>query len=415
MIRLVAFLTVCLSVLPATADDTAEANRLMIEAIGFVDAVAGEPAAEAKIDLLRQAHDNLTAIVERYPSTDLAVRLATGQRIGTISLERVRRALDEALLARPREPGAPVLAWRHGAGVAAASFLRGGRRALTVGRDGIAAVRDVGTGDVLTAWQHGSRVTVAAVSPDGRRVLSAGVDGSASLHDARKGTLLETWRNQGALASAALFSGGRHGLVGLWSTVYLIGIEDRTELHTWRLRAPVTSVALSPDGIQVLMGLADGDGVLGDAETGAVLYRWEHPGSGGGGLMAAAFSPDGRRVLTGAANGTAVLHDTRTGKLLHLWEASYGDRVTSVAYSRSGRWVLTGSEAYGVELHEVETGRTLRKWRYDARVEALAFSPDDRQVLMGFGDGAVILCDLRVPRESRYYLRTALNSEGGCW
>lgn len=76
VVRRIVILAVCLSVLPASADDTAEANRLMIEAIGFVDAAAGEPSAERKTDLLRQAHDNLTAIVVHYPSTDLAVKLA---------------------------------------------------------------------------------------------------------------------------------------------------------------------------------------------------------------------------------------------------------------------------------------------------------------------------------------------------
>ena len=77
--------------------------------------------------------------------------------------------------------------------------------------------------------------------------------------------------------------------------------------------------------------------------------------------------------------------------------------------------MLTGDEGYEAELHEVETGRTLRKWRYDATVEALAFSPDERRVLMGFGDGVVIVCDLRLPRKKRRYKRTTLTPDGGCW
>ena len=79
----------------------------------------------------------------------------------------------------------------------------------------------------------------------------------------------------------------------------------------------------------------------------------------------------------GTASRATVLRDIRSGKVLHRWQAGY--RVRSVAWSASGRWVLTGDEGYEAELHEVETGRTLRKWRYDATVEALAFSPDDRR------------------------------------
>ena len=129
--------------------------------------------------------------------------------------------------------------------------------------------------------------------------------------------------------------------------------------------------------------------------------------------MSAAFSPDGRRVLAGAANRTAVLRDIRSGEVLHRWQTRY--RVRSVAYSRSGRWVLTGDEGHEAELHEVDTGRTLRRWRYKADVEALAFSPDDRRVLMGFGDGAVIVCDLSLPKKKRRNVRITLTPNEGCW
>ena len=129
--------------------------------------------------------------------------------------------------------------------------------------------------------------------------------------------------------------------------------------------------------------------------------------------MSAAFSPDGRRVVVGAANRSVVLRDVRTGNILHRWDAGY--RVRSVAWPSSGRWVLTGDEGYEAELHEVETGRTLRKWRYAGPVEALAFSPDERRVAMGFGDGAVIVCDLRLPRKKRRPVRTTLTEGGGCW
>ena len=415
------FGVLALAALPALADDDAEANRMMVEAVGLIGAAEKEPSAEERFRLLRRAHELLTEIVERLPSTDLAVKLATGQRIGTVSLAEVREAMRRARAggsaapSAPARPGAPVHLWRHREAVVAAAWSANGGRVSAVSRDGAAVSRDMATGAELRRWRHrgGGGVAAAALSADGRRMLVASADGVAALYDTATAEVLARWQHDRRPEAVALFPRGRRAVVGLRSFVLLVDIGTLEVRHTWRHRAPVVSVALSPDGRRVLMGLAGGDGVLGDTATGAALRTWEHPGSGGGGLMAAAFSPDGRRVLAGAANQAAVLRDVRSGKLLHRWRTGY--RVRSVAYSPSGRWVLTGDEGYEAELHEVETGRTLRKWRYDAPPEALAFSPDERRVLMGFADGAVIVCDLRLPRKKRRYVRTTLTPDGGCW
>ena len=404
---------------PAFADDNARANRLMVEAVGLVGAAEREPSAQERFRFLQRAHELLLDIVQRHPSTDLAVKLATGQQIGTISLAGVREAMDQAREAvadappPPAKPGAPVQAWRHRKAVVAVAWSANGGRVTSVSRDGVAATRDVGTGATLHTWRHGGRVSAAALSPDGRRMLTAGARGVVTLTDTATGEALARWQHDHAPSAVALFPRGRRALVALDSVVLLANTGTLEVLHTWRHRAPVTAVAVSPDGRRVLMGLAGGEGVLGDPESGETLASWEHPGSGGGGLMSAAFSADGRRVLAGAANQAATLRDIRTGEVLQRWQTGY--RVRSVAWSPSGRWVLTGDEGYEAELHEVETGRTLRKWRHDATVEALAFSPDERRVLMGFGDGAVIVCDLRLPRKKRRYKRTTLTAEGGCW
>ena len=401
---------------PAVADDAAEANRLMVEAVRLVDAVEKEPAAEAKFQLLKKAHDNLTAIIERFPSTDLAVKLATGQRIGRISLAKVRKSLDEAraILSPPVRPGAPVRVWRHRSGVGTVAFFRGGRRALTAGVDGTATVRNVRTGEILRTWRHGSAVTAAALSRDRRWMLTAGADRSAALRNARTGKLLDKWWNRGALDAVALSPNGRRALAGQWNAVHLIEIKDRKVLRTWRHRAPVTAVAYSPDGRRVFMGFADGRARLGDVRTGATLHRWKHKGAAGGGVTTATFSMDGKRVLVGAASGMAVLRDIQTGQTLRKWDLGYGHRVRSVTFSPNKPWVMTGDDSHEVELHDVETGKTLRKWKYGAAPLGLSFSPDSRRVLIGFGDGAAIVCDLVLPgRGDR--MRTVLTPEGGCW
>ena len=125
----------CLVGLPSLADDVAQANRLMVEAVGLIDGARTAPSSAERAQLLSTAHDRLTEIVQRFPSTELAVQLATGQQIGNVSLAGVRQAMREAEesassepAAKPSGPGAPVHSWQHGAAVVAVGWVASDRR-----------------------------------------------------------------------------------------------------------------------------------------------------------------------------------------------------------------------------------------------------------------------------------------------
>ena len=411
---------------PSLADDATQANRLLVEAVQLVDASELEPSPEGKSALLEKALDNLQEIIGQYPSTDLAVTLVTGQRVGNISLAGVREALNDVREAAPREAGAPVRVWVLGAGVATVALPAGGSQALIVGRDGVAALHDVGTGELLRTWQHSGGLSdvalsrrgwggasTAAVSPGGRRALTAGRDGTVQLRSVDTGKKLHEWTHDRMAGAVALSRDRRLALVGVGQEAVLVDAGELSVRHIWRGGSPVTTVAYAPGGRWILAGFADGSAVLGEAATGTTLHTWRHPGAGGGGVMSATFSSDGRMVVVGAANRVAVLRDVGTGQILHEWEV--GERVTSVAYSRDGTWVLTADEGYEVELHDTRTGRTVRMWRYEDSAEAVAISPNGRWALMGFADGTAILCDIMLPERQRGYARTYLTRESGCW
>lgn len=397
---------------PGLAADAGEANRLMIEAVKLIQASEVEPSADGKYKLLKQAHDNLVEIVDRHPSSDLAVKLATGQRVGNVSLSGVREAMERVRVVAPARPGAPIRVWKHEAAVVAvASPSSGGRRVLTASRDGIAALRDIETGRLLGTWQHRSAMTAADLSRNGRRVLTGSRDGVVALREAETGRVLVEWQHRSAVKALALSREGRQAVVGSGRSASVVNVGTVEVVHAWRRRALATSVAYAPDGRWILAGFADGRAVLGDARSGREVRRWKH---GGAAVTSAAFSPDGRRILTGTTHWTALLRDVATGRTMHKWKV--GSRIRAVAYSRGGRWVLTGADDFEVELHDRQTGRTVRKWRYDsAPPTAVAFSFNDRGALMGFADGTVILCDIRVPERRRGYERTFLTADGGCW
>ena len=410
---------------PAVADDAAKANRLMVEAVGYIRESKLASAADRRFELLKMAHDRLAAIVKRHPSTDLAVRLATGQQVGSVSLESVRSAMNEAMkkamesmrTVDTREPGAPLRAWRLKAGVVALALPAGKSWAWMVDRDGVAILRDIETGRELRRWGGRLSAVAAALSPRGNRVLTAFETNAVVLRDTRTLKMLRGWEHNGPIPSVALSRDESGALVGLQElprgSADLVDVIALKPRHVWRHRAPPTAVAWSPDGRLVLVGFADGSAFLGETARGRTLHRWRHPGSGSGGVASAAFSADGGRVLVGTANRQAVLRDTRSGRTLRAWDA--GNKITSVALSRDGRWALTGDEDWEVELHDARTGRTVRKWRYESWPTAIAFSHDGRQAFMGFGDGAAIICDIRIPQKRRRFIRTYLSLGEGCW
>jgi uncharacterized protein (UPF0147 family) len=87
------------------ADDTSEANELFVEAAKLLKSVEAVALKEAKTVVLEEALGKLNEIVEDYPSTDLAVKLISGQNIGAISLDGVTAAVEYyRMLEKPPEP-----------------------------------------------------------------------------------------------------------------------------------------------------------------------------------------------------------------------------------------------------------------------------------------------------------------------
>lgn len=76
---------VSLLLLQACTGETEKANKLMVEASKLVQAAESAQSAEEKLKLLDHASDKLNHIVERYPSTELAAKLAAGEPVGNIS------------------------------------------------------------------------------------------------------------------------------------------------------------------------------------------------------------------------------------------------------------------------------------------------------------------------------------------
>ena len=67
--------------------DTAKANELFVEAAKLLIKSQNSGSEGHAQTWLKEGFFNLTRIIENYPSTDLAVKLVSGQSVGDISLK----------------------------------------------------------------------------------------------------------------------------------------------------------------------------------------------------------------------------------------------------------------------------------------------------------------------------------------
>ena len=101
MKRILAVLMIGLSLVMGTvsgalaSDDSARANSLFVEAVRLIQSSQNTLNNQEKLEQLDTAQGKLNQIIERYPSSDLAVKLITGQSIGNINLVALAKTIKE--------------------------------------------------------------------------------------------------------------------------------------------------------------------------------------------------------------------------------------------------------------------------------------------------------------------------------
>ncbi|MCG8354755.1 MAG: DUF4197 domain-containing protein [Kiloniellales bacterium] len=121
---------ICLSfTLPAQADERSAANRLLVEATALIADAAALDRADARSKAYSEALALLERIIERHPGSDVAVRLATGQPIGSLHLPLLRSQAALATLEAKQVSGGDAVA-RAERLAAAAEALKAKNRQL---------------------------------------------------------------------------------------------------------------------------------------------------------------------------------------------------------------------------------------------------------------------------------------------
>lgn len=254
---------------------------------------------------------------------------------------------------------------------------------------------------------HDGPVLDLSVSPDGRKAVSASVDRTLIVWDMTMGEAIQRM----ALSSDAVravtigpkgrmaLSGAADGSLELWD-LDSGRIQQRLPGH----QGAVLDVAISPDGKTALSGSEDGSLILWDLDTGAASRQLVADGAP---VRSVGISPDGKTALSIAVGGAPALWDLQKGeKILHLTveagiqkagpngEAGLAEGNQSVVFGPEGTTAiaLLGET---VTIWNLTTGELDGVFRYDASYpQSVALSPRGDTLLLGTGDGRLVLLDL---------------------
>jgi WD40 repeat protein len=187
--------------------------------------------------------------------------------------------------------------------------------------------------------------------------------------------------------------GSLPGLVRIWN------LSDGKEAHPFPFdQESVFGVAYSPDGKRIAACGSQGQLVVWDAATRAVLARG-HPRQSGQAFQVA-FSPDGSRVAVAYQDDLVRVWDAQSGKKL-LTLTGHMDDVYSVAFSCDGRYLASGARNdHAIRIWDAMTGKQVSSLRaHTGSVPSLVFHPDDWRLASASSDGTVKLWDFRTACE----------------
>ncbi|MEX0716716.1 MAG: protein kinase [Planctomycetaceae bacterium] len=242
----------------------------------------------------------------------------------------------------------------------------------------------------------------------GSLVLSGSDDHSLKIWDARDGELLNTLRGHGGWVRSCAFSprpgveggrvvvsGGHDRKVRLWNVDEYAEVRIVQEPTFTGHADAVLSAAFDHAGKRIVTSSRDRTARIWDAASGAARTFEE----GHEFLASTAICfPDEPTVLTAAIDGTVRLWDAENGTQFARLEGT--GRYAVAALSRDGRWILTGGNGNEARLWEVAraldgTGREPRRVLsgHEAKVTAVAFSPDSKTLFTADETGLCVLRD----------------------
>ena len=235
--------------------------------------------------------------------------------------------------------------------------------------------------------------TSVAFSPDGK-MLAVGTHNAVRLWNVAEKKATATWKTgSGYVKSLAFLPGSEKLIVGAYQTVSVWNVASgEKERDLPKHRGFITSLAVSPDGKLLATGCDDEAARLIRIEDGALLKTLEHDRDP---VQCVAFSADGKTLATAAGDetrvtrpGIAKLWDVESGKLIRDFEGMTKVAM-SVAFAEKDSKLIVGSVDEKAYVFEIESGKPLGFFGGHGRpVNCIAMSLDGQIAITGSGGRA---------------------------
>jgi len=160
----------------------------------------------------------------------------------------------------------------------------------------------------------------------------------------------------------------------------------------------VRSIALSPNRKTVASGSVNGTVRLWDVETKKVIARWTgHTDT----VWSLCWNAHGERVVSGSSDGTIRVWDVESGDTI-LGPINTGHLIVyAVIYSPDKRKFATGGyDQNALKIWDAETGNLLSTVKHGDTVDSLAWTYDQKKLIVGSRGGSIRIFDTATWKQS---------------
>lgn len=239
----------------------------------------------------------------------------------------------------------------------------------------------------LATWEHSSSgLFDASVSNDGRFAVVSSFSEGTSLWDLKTNKRLYDWQHQdegdSEISLSVFASDDSHVLTADGKTFVIWSVSKGAALGYWVAESDILDAALSDDAKHILLGLKDGRVFHINRLNGRRLEVIAHRNEW---VTTVAMSGDGQLVATGGNDRRVMVWDAFTGDEIQVFD--HPNRVVKVALTKDKTKVLSADEDANAFIWSLDSGTrisTLKLERNELHIQEARFSPDGKQLLVGF-------------------------------
>lgn len=279
-------------------------------------------------------------------------------------------------------------------------FSKDGKRFLSSASDGSVALWDVSSGDRLRTYHHQDQVRSAFFTGDDRYVLTCTMDMTLSLWSTDRDEAIYTMRARGpGLMMADLSPDGGNVALSttdqffqVWNTFGTAGMQPVAYPLPQRTNAScgVRQLEFSSNKNRFGVSWVDSTYAVFDTVSLTTLAQYLCPAPFRANYLA--IDPEGRRVSTVIDTMTPIVWDVDSGAIQQAYR-SHDAQITAITWSPDGQRIASAAGKGAVHLWDPVSGvKELEITGYETPAMGIQFSPDSAALLIGYTDGAAVLC-----------------------